>query len=214
MRCRLQFLLFSAILFVQGVAPSARAQATAGVRLPRPDLEISGGYSSLLANFKTSGTRFNLIGGSYSLDYYKNNWLGLVGDVGVYHQGNIAASGFGLTLSTFQFGPHIRIQHHTRLTPFAELLLGVGHAGGSLYTRSLGTGLSPLGVNNGFLLTLGGGADWKLTPRIGIRLVQVEYLRSQFLNGSTNRQDNLRLSIGIVFHFGEDGKNCYPKQHC
>jgi len=63
-----------------------------------------------------------------------------------------------------------------------------------------------LGANNAFLFTAGGGADWRLTPRIGIRLVQAEYLHSQFLNGSgnSNRQDNLRLSTGVVFSFGNN----------
>ena len=46
--------------------------------------------------------------------------------------------------------------------------------------------------------------DWKLSPRIGVRVFQAEYLYSQFLNGNGNRQDNLRLSAGIVINFGND----------
>jgi hypothetical protein len=98
------------------------------------------------------------------------------------------------------------LRNHTHLTPFGQFLLGAGHAGGTLYTRSLGPGLSPLGANNGLVLTAGGGADWKLSSRIGVRFLQVDYLHSQFLNGSGNgnRQDNLRLSTGVVFSFGND----------
>jgi hypothetical protein len=64
--------------------------------------------------------------------------------------------------------------------------------------------VSPLGTNNAFLFTAGGGAGWKLSPRIEIRLIQAEYWHSQFLNGNGNRQDNLRLSSGVVFSFGEN----------
>jgi hypothetical protein len=129
-----------------------------------------------------------------------------VGDLGLYYQGNISGSGFGLTVSSYQFGPRLRLRNQTRLTPFGQLLLGAGHAGGTLYTRSLGSGMPPLGANNSFVLTAGGGADWRLNPRIGIRLVQVEYLHSQFLNGSGsgNQQNNLRLSTGVVFNLGNN----------
>jgi hypothetical protein len=59
------------------------------------------------------------------------------------------------------------------------------------------------GANKGFVLTAGGGLDWKLTSAIGIRLFQAEYLYSQFQNGGTygNHQNNLRISAGIVLNF-------------
>jgi hypothetical protein len=158
------------------------------------------------ANTVISGTPFNLNGGNVSGAFYVNNWLGLVGDLGLYHQGNIAATGFSLTFSSYQFGPRLRLRNHTRLTPFGQFLLGAGHAGGTLYTRSLGSSMPPLGTNNGFVLTAGGGVDWRLSSRIGIRLVQAEYLHSQFRNGSGNgnRQNNLSLSTGVVFSFGNE----------
>jgi hypothetical protein len=192
-------------LFTLGAADDARAQI-AVLRPARFQVEIFGSYSYMRANTVISGTPFNLNGGSFSGAFYVNNWLGLVGDLGLYHQGNIAATGFTLTLSSYQFGPRLRLRNHTRLTPFGQFLLGVGHAGGTLYTRTLGSSMPPLGTNNGFVLTAGGGADWRLSPRIGIRLVQAEYLHSQFRNGSGdgNRQENLRLSTGVVFSFGNE----------
>lgn len=92
------------------------------------------------------------------------------------------------------------LRNRTDLTPFGYFLVGVGHAGGTLYTSSLG--LSSLGSNNGFLFTGGGGVDWKLSPRIGIRVVETDYLYSQFLNGNGNWQGNLRLRTGVVFTLG------------
>jgi hypothetical protein len=206
MRRSLRLLTFSMTLFALGAAEDAQAQATAGVQPPIAQVEIFGGYSYMRANTVITGTPLNLNGASFSVALYVNNWLGLVGDLGRYYQGNIAADGFSLTLSSYQFGPRLCLRNHTHLTPFGQFLLGAGHAGGTLYTRSLGSGMPPLGANNGFLFTAGGGADWRLSPRIGIRLVQAEYLHSQFLNGNSNgnRQNNLRLTTGVVFNFGNN----------
>ena len=205
MRRSLRFLTFSMALFVLGAADDARAQAIPAETPPSiAQAELFGGYSYMRANTVINRTPISLNGASFSVAFYVNNWLGLVGDLGLYHQGNIAASGCSLAVSSYQVGPRLRLRDHEHLTPFGQLLLGAGHAGGTLYTRSLGSGMPPLGANNGFLFTAGGGADWRLSPRIGIRLVQAEYLHSQFLNGNGNgnRQNNLRLSTGVVFNVG------------
>jgi hypothetical protein len=205
MRRSLRFSTFSMALFALGAVDDARAQAIpTGAPPPIARAEIFGGYSYMRANTVTGGTPFNLNGANFSAVLYVNNWLGLVGDFGFYHQGNIAKSGFSLTLESYQFGPRLRLQNHTDLTPFGECLLGRGSARGTLYTRSLGAGMPPLGVNDGLLLTAGGGVDWRWSPRIAIRLMQAEYLQSHFINGIGNggRQNILRLSTGIVFNFG------------
>jgi uncharacterized hydantoinase/oxoprolinase family protein len=47
-------------------------------------------------------------------------------------------------------------------------------------------------------MALGGGLDWNATPHIGVRLIQAEYLMTQF--GSTT-QNGVRISAGVVFRF-------------
>jgi outer membrane immunogenic protein len=170
----------------------------------RAELELFGGYSYMQANIVFSGAPLSANGGSTSVAVYLSDWFGLVGDFGLYQQRNIAGQGFSLTFSSYQFGPRLRFPQLTHLTPFAHFLWGGGHAGGTAYTRSLGFGVPPLGVNNAFVLTAGAGADWKVSPRIAIRLVQADYLHSEFLNGSGNRQENIRLSTGVVFSFGRE----------
>src|ERR1700676_1279159 len=197
MRRTVQFLRFSlTAVFALGAAQAAPAQDT-------PKVEVFGGYSYLRADIVTSGTQVSLNGASGSLAYNLSHWLAVVGDVGVYHQGSVTGSRFSLTLSSYQVGPRLSLRKHKHLVPFGQVLLGAGHAGGTLYTSAIGTGVTPLGANNAFLLTAGGGVDWKLNHRIGIRLVQAEYLYSQFLNGSGNgdQQNNVRLSAGVVFSF-------------
>jgi outer membrane immunogenic protein len=178
-------------------------RAVASVR-HRAELELFGGYSYMRANIVFSGASLSANGGSTSVTVYLSDWFGLVGDFGLYQQRNVAGQGFSLTFSSYQFGPRLRFPQLTHLTPFAHFLWGGGHAGGTAYTRSLGFGVPPLGVNNAFVLTAGAGADWKVSPRIAIRLVQADYLHSEFLNGSGNRQENIKLSTGVVFSFARE----------
>jgi hypothetical protein len=203
MRRTMRFLMISLVaLLALGAAQSAHAQDAAST----PKIEIFGGYSYMNANIVVSGTRFNLNGASGSVAYNVNNWLGVVGDFGVYGSGNVAGESRSLTISSYQFGPRISLRGHA-LVPFGQVLLGGGHATGTLYTTSLGNGAAPLGANNGFMLTAGGGVDWKMNHTIGIRIIQTEYLYSQFLNAATgsnsNHQNNLRISAGILFSFGK-----------
>jgi hypothetical protein len=209
MRRTLRFLMFAIAVPVLAAAALTFVQSASGQAIETekstPTIDIFGGYSYVRANTVVSGRPFNLNGASGSLAYNFKDWLGVVADVGVYHQGNVTANNLSLTVATYQFGPRVTLRRFRLLVPFGQVLVGVGHAGGSLYTSSLGGGLPPLGANNSFVLTAGGGADLKLTSLLSIRLLQAEYLYSQFRNGSThdNRQDNVRLSAGIVFSFGD-----------
>ena len=60
-------------------------------------------------------------------------------------------------------------------------------------------------VGNGtaFAMTVGGGVDVRVSPRIAIRLAQAEYLMTRFPDGLSNRQDNFRFGAGVVFRFGQ-----------
>jgi hypothetical protein len=195
---RIQFLLglILAMVLVLSAAPSMRAQDT-------PKVDLFGGYTYMRTNIVVSGQGFNLNGASGSVAYNFNNWLGLVGDFGVTHQGGVTGNPFSLTVITYQVGPRVSWRKNEHLIPFGQVLFGGGHAGGSLYTSSLGAGLAPLGTSNSFALTAGGGLDWKLNSTIGIRLFQAEYLYTQFQNEKNDTQNNFRFSAGIVFSFGK-----------
>jgi opacity protein-like surface antigen len=193
MRRILQFLMFSlAGWFALGAAQAAKAQDT-------PKVDLFGGYAYMHGNVIVSNQGISLNGGRGSLTYNYNRWFGLVFDLGAYHQGSVAGNGRTLTVMTYLFGPRVSWRKNEKVTPFGQLLLGGGHAGGTLYTSET----SPLGAQNSFAMTLGGGVDWKLHPSISVRLFQAEYLRTQFANGSNNQQNNFRLSAGVVFHFGK-----------
>ncbi len=168
-----------------------------------PAGEVSLGYSYVHSNIVASSHGVNMQGGSGAFSFNVNKWFGVVGDFGGYHQGNVRGTGFDVTVVTYLFGPRFSWRTNSPLTPFAQVLLGGGHAGGSLYTSSLATGLAPLGANNGFAMTAGGGLDWRIHPHIAIRIFQAEYMRTQFSNGTNGQQNNFRLTAGVAFRFGQ-----------
>jgi hypothetical protein len=154
------------------------------------------------ANIIVSGAQFNMNGGSGSVAYNLTNWFGLVGDFGVTHSGTVATQPLSLNVFTYDFGPRVSWRNRTNLTPYAQVLIGGGHANGTLYTTSLGSGLAPLGASSDFNFTAGGGVDWKINHGFSFRLAQAEYLHTQFANARNNSQSNFRLSTGVVFTFG------------
>ena len=168
-----------------------------------PKVEIFAGYSYVRADLVVSGTPISLHGASGSVAYNVNDWLGLVADVGYYRQGAVTANRLSLNIQSYQFGPRISMRNHGHLVPYVQGLVGGGHAGGTLYTTSLGGGLAPLGTSNALVLSAGIGLDWKLSHRLGVRILQAEYLYSRFDNANHgNQQNNVRLSTGLVFSFG------------
>jgi hypothetical protein len=152
--------------------------AARGQERETPAAEISAGYSYFRAGGQDG---LNLHGGSVSLAANVNHWFGVVGDYGLYH---MQPSGFGgINFHSFTVGPRFSFRSSSKITPFAQVLVGGFH------------GLS----TTGFALSVGGGLDVKVSEHLAIRPFQVEYmlLRAQ--------GDNLncgRVSAGIVFRFG------------
>jgi len=162
-----------------------------------PKFDLFAGYSYVRAHPGTSGVDgFDLHGGSASLAYSANRWLSGVADFGAYHSGDISGTGVDGTLSTYLFGPRVSYRHPAHFTPFAQVLFGVAHIGGS-------NGLSFSTSNNAFAMALGGGLDAHVTHHFSLRPIEVDYLLTRFNefgNGAQN-QNNLRVSTGVVFHF-------------
>jgi opacity protein-like surface antigen len=169
---------------------------TVGAQESAPKVDIFAGYSYLQANPGVSGVdSFHLHGGSASVAYNYNHWLSAVADFGGYNNGNILGTGASGTLSTYLFGPRVSYRHFRRITPFGQVLFGVGHTNSSAFGTA--------GSQNAFAMTVGGGVDYKLLDHFSIRPIQAEYLMTRFGVGTTGTQtqNNLRLSTGFVFRF-------------
>jgi opacity protein-like surface antigen/outer membrane protein OmpA-like peptidoglycan-associated protein len=186
-----------------------------------PRFELFVGYSYLRAvPTLANGNRFVwLNGGSTSLAYNFNRYLGLVGDFGGFNDTrllksanpSVVASSSG-TAYTFLFGPRVFFRNHERITPFAQALFGGVHAGQvTISSGCAGVGCTPLPAETSFALTAGGGLDVNVHRHIAVRILQAEYLMTNLKNlntGNSARQNDMRLSAGLVFRFG--GSNPSP----
>ena len=173
--------------------PRASAQST-------PRFETGASYSFVRSNAPPGSCGcFSMNGGNAWFGYrFHRNWS-VVGELGAVRAPSIGTAGADLTLFTYLGGPRYDWHHHwrysSRVKPFGQLLLGGVHAGGSLAT---------LGTPNSFAMTAGGGADVRLTSRWGIRAFQADYFLTRLNNGGNNRQNNLRISFGVIYRFNRD----------
>lgn len=158
-------------------------------------VDVFAGYSLFRFNPATSGVdSFNLHGGSASFAYNAKDWVGLVGDFGGYHNGDILGTGVSATEYTYLFGPHVSYRRHERFTPFGQILFGGAHVNGTVFGTS--------GSDNAFAMALGGGVDARINNRFSVRLGQLEYVMTRFDEGAAgSNQSNLRFSTGVVIHF-------------
>ena len=141
-------------------------------------VEVFGGYSYMRFH---SSPHVNLNGWEASAQYKFRDWIGGVADFDG-HYGSI--SGIGTSTYTYLFGP--QISYPARVSPFGHILLGGAHNS----TGGFG--------NSSFSMAIGGGIDATLTDKIRWRVIQGDYLLTQFGGGS---QNNARISTGIIFRF-------------
>jgi hypothetical protein len=153
-----------------------------------PKAEIFGGYSYVRADIPTiplsilaeRGANFN--GGSGSVAYNPSPWVGLLGDVGVYHHGTRLGS---TNIVTYLFGPRLSFRKSSRVTPYGQFVMGGTHM--SIDTAS----------STSFTLVMGGGLDAGISPRVAVRLIQADYMLATKTAEVTGNR--VRISAGIVF---------------
>jgi opacity protein-like surface antigen len=167
-------LLILGLLILVSVAP-VRAQEY-------PKAEVFGGYQYIRLN--PGGSNCQGVGGSGAGNI--SNWLGVVGDFG-YCKVTGLPSGTSAHAVNYMFGPRVTYRSYGALTPYAHVLFGGQHLG---FTG---------GTSNSFAMGLGGGADYKLTEHVALRLIQVEYLYTHYAG---TRQNNARIESGIVYRWG------------
>lgn len=175
-----------AVLAIFGIPARAQEQ---------PKADVFAGYSLFRFNPATSGAKsWNMNGGSASFAYNAKDWLGLVGDFGGYHNGNILNTGISATEYTYLFGPRVSYRRHERFTPFGQILFGGARVNASLFGMT--------GSDNVFAWALGGGVDAKINRRFSVRLGQFDFLMTRFNEGpGASSQNNLRFSTGVLIHF-------------
>src|SRR5467141_4057252 len=167
-------------VFILGVVVPVRAQ-------DYPKAEVFGGYQYVRLN--PGGTNCQGFGGAAAANL--SNWLGVAGDLG-YCRVTGLPSGISAHAINYMFGPRVTYRSYGSLTPFAHVLLG----GERITASATGFGSAS---SNSFAMALGGGADYKLTEHVALRLIQLEYLYTHL--GGT-RQNNAPIEAGVVYRWG------------
>lgn len=173
---------------------------------PRPAVAQSGSlvdvgvdYNYVRSNLPAGGCGcFSLNGGGGWAAFNFTGSLGIVGEIASQHASNISSAGADLTLTSFLAGPRYTWTGGGRFAPFAEVLVGGAHAGGSLAPGSSGLP----GSANAFAMTAGGGLDIGFTRHIALRAFEADYYLTRFENGTNDHQNNLRLGAGVMVRLG------------
>ena len=174
-------------------------------------VEIFGGYSYLRASIEVGQTgplgpgapcppncatppavaqNASLNGWEFSAQYKFLPFLGAAADF----NGNYGTlDGAGTRVHTLLFGPQVSLA--ARVSPFAHALVGTAKASQDSFLRG---GFHSLGSDTSFASAVGAGIDVKAAPFLSVRLIQIDYVRTQ-LHGATQNQP--RASAGIVIHF-------------
>jgi len=151
-----------------------------------PKIELFGGYSHLTADL--GNTSFNLDGGEGSGVQNVNSWFGGMLDFATQFG---TRNGFKVNSQQIMYGPVFSYRKSSAFTPSAHVLLGAvrgsqGFAGISQSSTRFGA-------------AFGGSFDYKLSKAVSIRVIQADFLVTNFLG---THQNSLRLSTGLVFTFG------------
>ena len=214
--------LAMAVLLTSALSLHAQSRinpAIGSIEYPKVELFLGYTHVGTVANDTVPGNRMvALNGGSTSIAFNLNRYLGLVADFGGYDDSQLQLTGTGAnqplvvnssgTAYTFLFGPRLSFRNSTRFTPFAQLLAGGVHASDVPISGCTGVACTPLPAQTAFAMTAGGGLDIRLTRHFFIRAVQAEYMMTRFADvavgstGAATTQNDLRLSSGLLFGFG------------
>lgn len=182
--------LLALTYLVVGTAATSKAQ---------DKVELFGGYSYLRASIEVGqfgGTQphvaqhMNLNGWELSGQYKFLPFLGAIVDFG----GNYGTlDGAGTRVHTYLLG--LQASLPAKVSPFAHALIGIAKES---QDANVSGGFFSLGSDNSLATAVGVGFDVKAAPFIKVRLIQIDYLRTQ-LHGATQNQP--RVCAGVVVHF-------------
>jgi hypothetical protein len=138
-----------------------------------------------------------------NLAYTRNvsRHIGLTADVSAHFKRDSQQTGTGTFERQrdqyyFLGGLQFKAGNEGRVVPFAHALVGASLFRGFTTNRTPAGNVFTFDDATSFALALGGGLDVRVSKRFWLRLIQADYAPTFFGSG---RQDNFRLSVGIVF---------------
>jgi hypothetical protein len=142
------------------------------------------------------GSNFWMQGAAVQVHVRLHGGLGAAAGVSGAHTANIGPSGVGLDMVTLAFGPRYTWSPaHIRSLLFVQGMLGQSYGFHSVFPGTAGA----TGSAHSLAAEVGGGVNFTVSPRLGLRLCEAEWQRTQLPNSAANVQNNLRISAGLVF---------------
>jgi hypothetical protein len=198
MRTTLRVLLLTGVAAFTTTMMKGQQTAATPFHTSHQEVDLALTYAALHSNL-TTGTNFWQQGGTVELSAEVYRGLGVVANIAGGRASNINNTGVNLTTVTTTFGPRYTWSpRHRKLALFGQGLFGEAHGLDSIFPSITGATTTDF---NAFALQTGGGFDLRLWHHFAVRPIEADWLRTQFPNGTTNVQNNLRLEGGIVLRF-------------
>jgi peptidoglycan-associated lipoprotein len=136
---------------------------------------------------------FSLNGGTGTVAYNLTRSFGLLAEVGGSHANNLNGTTQSVTTYTYLAGARYAVPAGPRASLYGQALFGTTHEA-SNYTY--------VADKSAFTFGFGGGLHYALYGRLGLNLVQLDWLHSTLPNGSNDKQNDLRIGTGLYLRFG------------
>jgi len=141
---------------------------------------------------------FSLNGGGVSGSWNFHGPWSIVTDFGAETNSSVPFNQGSLTVISFLAGARYRvplpwIKGAHRPLFFAQALVGPAH--------STGAGAGVADGTNAFAARIGGGIDVPVKSHFQVRAIQIDWFRTQFANTVNDRQNNLEISVGVVYRW-------------
>ena len=210
------------------LAALARSLVTSAHSQTYPVGEAYVGFTMLNNEYGTD--RQNSPGVQFGFGYNLTRNLRLLADIGAEtHATKIVwTNGRRASADSYQilFGPELTIRSKPSVTPFFHGLAGVAFRNYAVPTGNwvcsvyscYETSFS-VARETGFATAVGAGIDWHFHPIMSFRVVQFDWLRTHLSRDNASFspiqgqlptlagwQNNYRFSAGIIFRFGEKGR--------
>jgi len=179
-------------MVVSATAP-AQQQASRNARVGSPVIAVT--YDVEHAKTEASGDGFWLQGGGIdaAVPFYKG--LGIAASFSGEHASSIQP-GVNLGKLSYLAGPRYTIEAH-HLAVFGEGLFGGAHGFDSIFPVTAGS--TP--TANSYAVQIGGGMDIPFHRGFGVRVFELDYVRTALPNNGSNTQNDLRLAFGLSYRF-------------
>jgi hypothetical protein len=184
-----------AVLLITGAAAAQSAPI---------DLAVT--YDALRTNH-INEQNFWMQGGAMELGARAYRGLSIAARVEGNYANTNSTAAEPLSMVTAVFGPRYTIETLSRrYAIFGEGLAGISNGFHSLFSEGSGpvgsVNAGTTSSSNALAVDVGGGLDVRLNHRFAVRVLRASYLRTQFSNTTTNVQNSLSLSTGLVVRFG------------